>query len=183
MSVLPQPRRAVGIALGTLALSATLVAPALAGDTAERRTTDRVEAASDPEPRLRGTAKLHRPEGHVIHFTFDGRGGGMDTRGTFRFSHYAGDEGAYAVGRLDCMISGGGVTTASGVITRSDLKGAKGKRVGFSVTDDGTRLGYSWAMTGSPAATKDLPPCAASAPFERVESGGFEVVPWDPWQQ
>ncbi|AXK37286.1 hypothetical protein DVA86_12435 [Streptomyces armeniacus] len=132
------------------------------------------------EPRLTGTAKLHRTAGDVIHFSFDAHGGGIDTRGTFRFSHYVEGEGSYAQGRMDCLVSGGPVTVATGVVTKSDLPGLKGKRVGFSVTNDGQRLGYSWAATSDPRSAKDLPQCVSSAPYERVERGGFDVVPFEP---
>ncbi|MGP8303170.1 hypothetical protein ACTPOK_35605 [Streptomyces inhibens] len=140
-------------------------------------------AAEDPS--LTGSAKLYRSAGDNIHFAFNARFGKrespLDAHGTFRFSHvFPNGTGAFAEGRIDCLITGGKVATASGIVTRTDKPGLKGKRVGFSVHDDGRhdRLGYSWVGTNDPAATKDLPKCVASAPFETLESGDFTVVPW-----
>lgn len=174
----------VAVALGGTAFATNDGAGGKGGDNGKAGSVTAAKKggqASSPEHlRLKGKAKLLRPQGDIIHFAFDGRGAMPDTKGTFRFSHYLGDEGAFAEGKLDCMVSGGPVTMASGIVTKSDLKDLKGKRVGFTVTNDGKRLGYSWAGTNDPSATKDLPPCAASAPYERVESGGFDVTPWEP---
>ncbi|MET9458439.1 hypothetical protein ABZY05_25720 [Streptomyces canus] len=139
---------------------------------------------------LTGSAKLSRTLGDDITFTFDAhlaarhRMDPAKATGTFRFSHYLDGEGAWAKGRIDCLVTGGKVAVATGVITGSDLPGAKGKRVGFTVHDVGRhdRLGYSWASVGSPVETKNLPKCASSAPFERVKNGtgDFRVLPWQP---
>ncbi|MGW3207009.1 Repetin [Streptomyces sp. NPDC001135] len=143
------------------------------------------EAAS-----LTGTAKLYRSAGDDITFSFDAhlaRKNTMNPRkatGTFGFSHYLHGRGAWAKAKVDCLVTGGQVAVVSGVITASDLPGAKGKRVGVTVHDLGRndRLGYSWAGVGSPRDTKDLPPCVSSAPFEKVKqgTGDFTVVPWQP---
>ncbi|MCC5475300.1 Repetin [Streptomyces barringtoniae] len=139
---------------------------------------------------LTGTAKLYRSAGDDITFTFDAHLAAKDTRnprratGTFAFSHYLHGRGAWARARVDCLVTGGEVAVVSGVITASDLPGAKGRRVGVTVHDLGRhdRLGYSWAGVGSPTDTKDLPPCVSSAPFEKVKqgTGDFKVVPWQP---
>ncbi|MFF4056483.1 hypothetical protein ACFYZ8_38340 [Streptomyces sp. NPDC001668] len=139
---------------------------------------------------LTGSAKLSRTLGDDITFTFDAhlaakhRMDPAKATGTFRFSHYLDGEGAWAKGRIDCLVTGGKVAVATGVITAGDLPGAKGKRVGFTVHDTGRndRLGYSWAAVGSPVETKDLPKCVSSAPFERVKNGtgDFRVLPWQP---
>ncbi|WP_329445490.1 hypothetical protein [Streptomyces canus] len=139
---------------------------------------------------LTGSAKLSRTLGDDITFTFDAhlaarhRMDPAKATGTFRFSHYLDGEGAWAKGRIDCLVTGGKVAVATGVITGSDLPGAKGKRVGFTVHDVGRhdRLGYSWASVGNPVETKDLPKCVSSAPFERVKNGtgDFRVLPWQP---
>ncbi|MEU9988049.1 Repetin [Streptomyces sp. NPDC048045] len=139
---------------------------------------------------LTGTAKLYRSAGDDITFSFDAHLAPKDNRnpqkatGTFRFSHYLHGNGAWAKAKVDCLVTGGKVAVVSGVITASDLPGAKGKRVGVTVHDLGRhdRLGYSWAGTGSPRDTKDLPPCVSSAPFEKVKqgTGDFKVVPWNP---
>ncbi|MEV6115475.1 Repetin [Streptomyces sp. NPDC052109] len=139
---------------------------------------------------LTGGAKLHRSAGDDITFRFHAHPAAKDTTdprkatGTFEFSHYLYGRGAWAKARVDCMVTGGTVAVVSGVITASDLPGAKGKRVGVTVDDLGRhdRLGYGWAGVGSPTDTKDLPPCVASAPFEKVKkgTGGFTVLPWRP---
>lgn len=138
---------------------------------------------------LTGSAKLSRTLGDDITFTFDAhlaaehRMEPAKATGTFRFSHYLNGEGAWAKGRIDCLVTGGKVAVATGVITGSDLPGAKGKRVGFTVHDMGRhdRLGYSWAVS-NPVETKNLPKCVSSAPFERVKNGtgDFRVLPWQP---
>ncbi|MFF9810094.1 Repetin [Streptomyces coeruleorubidus] len=139
---------------------------------------------------LTGKAKLYRSAGDDITFSFDAHLAAKDTAdpmkatGTFEWSHYLNGEGAWAKARVDCLLTGGKVAVVSGVITDSDLPGAEGKRVGITVHDVGRhdRLGYSWASTGSPVETKDLPKCVGSAPFEKVRkgTGDFTVVPWRP---
>ncbi|NGO70402.1 hypothetical protein G5C65_19010 [Streptomyces sp. SB3404] len=123
-------------------------------------------------------------------FSFDARlaaahnGDPQKATGTFRWSHYLDGAGAWAKARVDCLVTGGKVAVVSGVITDSDLPGAKGRRVGVTVHDRGghDRLGYSWAATGSPVDDKHLAPCVSSAPFEKVRggTGNFRVVPWKP---
>jgi hypothetical protein len=139
---------------------------------------------------LTGTAELYRSAGDDITFTFDAHLAAehhddpLKATGTFEFSHYLNGEGARAEADVDCLLTGGDVAVVSGVITDSDLPGAKGKRVGVTVHDLGRhdRLGYSWAATGSPAEGGELPRCVSSAPFEKVKkgTGDFEVVPWQP---
>ncbi|MFF4408281.1 hypothetical protein ACFY2W_11000 [Streptomyces sp. NPDC001262] len=182
---LPRNRTRIA-ALGAALLIATAAAgTAVASDDAGgRHNRPQREAAS-----LTGTGKLYRSAGDDIHFTFDAHLDAKDqmapdkAHGTFRFSHYLHGKGASAEGRIDCLVTGGKVAVATGVITKSDLDGSVGKRVGFTVDDrgrHGDRLGYSWAATGSPRDTNDLPKCVSSAPFEKVESGDFTVVPWEP---
>ncbi|KMS74897.1 Repetin [Streptomyces viridochromogenes] len=153
-------------------------------------------ATASEEPRQReaaaltGTAKLYRSAGDDITFSFDAHLAAKDTAdptkatGTFEFSHYLDGEGARAKAKVDCLLTGGKVAVVSGVITSSDLPGAEGKRVGVTVHDLGhrDRLGYSWASTGNPVETKELPRCVSSAPFEKVRkgTGDFTVVPWRP---
>ncbi|MGX1564060.1 Repetin [Streptomyces sp. NPDC055506] len=139
---------------------------------------------------LTGKAKLYRSAGDDITFSFDAHLAAKDkadptkATGTFEWSHYLNGEGARAKAKVDCLVTGGKVAVVSGVITSSDLPGAKGKRVGITVHDLGhrDRLGYSWAATGSPVETKDLPKCVGSAPFEKVKkgTGDFSVIPWQP---
>ncbi|MDQ1030872.1 hypothetical protein QF035_008454 [Streptomyces umbrinus] len=156
-------------------------APSVASAAGERQR----EAAA-----LTGRAKLYRSAGDDIAFSFDAHLAAKDNddplkaTGTFEWSHYAGGDGAWAKAEVDCLVTGGKVAVVSGVVTDSDLPGAKGKRVGITVHDTGRqdRLGYSWASTGNPVETKDLPKCVGSAPFEKVKkgTGDFTVVPWNP---
>ncbi|MGW0867302.1 Repetin [Streptomyces sp. NPDC002611] len=139
---------------------------------------------------LTGEAKLYRSAGDDITFSFDAhlaakdKADPMKATGTFEWSHYLNGEGARAKAKVDCLLTGGKVAVVSGVITSSDLPGAKGKRVGITVHDLGhrDRLGYSWASTGTPVETKGLPKCVGSAPFEKVKkgTGDFSVTPWQP---
>lgn len=151
------------------------------------------EARKAPkESSLTGSAKMDRADGQQVRFSFDAHGFAPaepdepdapagTSRGTFRFSHYSADgkQGAYAEGRIDCLLTGGPVATATGVITSSDLPfGAVGKRVGFTVYDgkgDGKkdRVGYSWAVAGFDGL--EVPKCLSAAPYETVESGDFKV--------
>lgn len=149
--------------------------------------------ASHPKPRegaaLTGTAKLHRTAGDDITFSFDAhlaagdKADPMRATGTFEWSHYLKGDGAWAKAKVDCLVTGGKVAVVSGIVTDSDLPGAKGTRVGVTVHDLGhrDRLGYSWATTED-LGPKDLPKCVSSAPFEKVEkgTGDFTVVPWQP---
>lgn len=135
------------------------------------------------EPSLTGSAKLLRGDGDDVRFSFDAHGLPDAARGTFSFRHIAPTERGYALGRIDCLVSGGQVAVATGIVTKTDVKGLKGLRVGFTVHDKGPgkpdRVGYSWAATNDPTVTKDLPPCVSSAPFETVERGDFKVVSLD----
>jgi len=138
---------------------------------------------------LTGTAKLYRSLGDDITFSFDAHLAAKDNddptkaTGTFRYSHYLNGEGGWAKAKVDCLVTGGKVAVVSGVITDTDIEGAKGNRVGITVHDVGgkDRLGYSWAATEGPA-TKDLPKCVGSAPFEKVKAGtgDYRVLPWHP---
>ncbi|MET8686697.1 Repetin [Streptomyces sp. NPDC004732] len=152
-----------------------------AGDRAEKR-----EAAA-----LTGSAKMYRKTTEDVTFTFDAHLAAEDTAdpsratGTFRFVHLdkPGGTGGWAAGRIDCLMTGGKVATATGVITDTNLKKIKGKRVGFTVDDRGRndRVGYSWAAYGGTQGQPDtLAACASSAPYEKVRkgTGDFDVVPW-----
>ncbi|TGB14296.1 Repetin [Streptomyces sp. MZ04] len=151
-----------------------------AGERAEPR-----EAAA-----LTGSAKMYRKTTEDVTFTFDAHlaaknnGDPSKATGTFRFVHLdkPGGEGGWAKGRIDCLMTGGKVATATGIITDTNLKEIKGGRVGFTVHDQGKkdRVGYSWAAVGRPDGTKKLPKCTSSAPHEKVRqgTGDFEVVPW-----
>ncbi|MGP4009461.1 Repetin [Streptomyces sp. 4N124] len=174
-------RRTKTAVLGAaLLLTAGAAGSATAGDDADKRR----EAAA-----LTGTAKLYRVAGDDITFSFDAHLAAKDTddpmkaTGTFEWSHYIDGKGAWAKAKVDCLVTGGKVAVVSGVVTDTDLDGAKGTRVGITVHDTGgtDRVGYSWATTED-LGPKDLPKCVSSAPFERVKkgTGDFRVVPWQP---
>ncbi|MFJ8466161.1 Repetin [Streptomyces swartbergensis] len=164
--------------------SALLLTVAAAAGSAGASDESRREAAA-----LTGKAKLYRTAGDDITFSFDAhlaardKADPMKATGTFEWSHYLNGEGAWAKAKVDCLVTGGKVAVVSGVVTDTDLPGAKGTRVGITVHDLGRhdRLGYSWATTED-LGPKDLPKCVGSAPFEKVRkgTGGFTVVPWRP---
>jgi hypothetical protein len=175
--------------IGGLAASASASGPGSASASAS--VSDEARKAPK-ESSLTGSAKMYRADGQQVRFSFDAHGFAPaepdepdvpagTSRGTFWFSHYSADgkKGAYAEGRIDCLLTGGPVATATGIITRSDLPGdAVGKRVGFTVYDgrgDGKkdRVGYSWAV--SAIDRMEVPKCLSAAPYETVESGGFKV--------
>lgn len=178
---------ATALTLGTTgaatAAESTAGSPAGTGaHPAARRTVE--------EPLLKGSAKLKRQPGDNVHFTFDAHGFGDKARGTFYASHHVGKQwGGYFKGRIDCLVTGGPVAVATGIVEESHFQGApgmpeigdlKGKRFGFTVLDDGKkdRLGYSWAMDGLPK--NSVGKCLGSAPFETLEKGDFTVHHWMP---
>lgn len=135
---------------------------------------------------LTGTAKLYRPAGDDITFSFDAHLAAKDNKnpqaatGTFRLSHYKGDWGGYAVIAVDCLATGGKVAVVTGRVTETDVKEFENRRVGVSVHDLGKhdRLGYSW-LTQDPE-SGDVPPCHSAPPFEKTKAGtgDFKVLPW-----
>ncbi|GGU51215.1 Repetin [Streptomyces lavendofoliae] len=176
-------RRTKIAALG-LALLCTVGVAGSAGALGDRAGGGPREAAA-----LTGTAKLYRPAGDDITFTFDAHLAAEDTMdpeaatGTFAFRHVFPDgRSARATARVDCLITGGKVAVVTGVVTDSDTP-FTGKRVGVSVHDLGRhdRLGYSW-VGSEPEETKKLPKCMSAAPFEKVRggTGDFRVLPWQP---
>jgi hypothetical protein len=174
----------------TVAAAAGAAGAAGPGEKRESTTASAPDESRREAAALTGKAKLYRSAGDDITFSFDAHLAAKDTAdpmkatGTFEWSHYLNGEGARAKAKVDCLVTGGKVAVVSGVITESDLPGAEGKRVGITVHDAGRhdRLGYSWASTGSPVETKELPKCVGSAPFEKVRkgTGDFTVVPWRP---
>ncbi|AJF64140.1 hypothetical protein [Streptomyces vietnamensis] len=134
---------------------------------------------------LTGTAKLYRPAGDDITFSFDAHLAAKDNKdpeaatGTFRFSHYKGGKGGYAVAKVDCLTTGGKVAVVTGKVIETDVDAFRNKRVGVSVHDDGKhdRLGYSWVGRDT---NLEVPPCLSAAPFEQVQkgTGDFKVLPW-----
>ena len=134
------------------------------------------------EPSLVGSAKLLRAGGHDVRFAFDAHGLGPDARGTFRVTHSSPTADVRFSGTIDCLIVGGPVAVATGVITESSLHEFIGLRRGFTVYDHGRhdRLGYSWLL--DPGNTESVPLCVSTAPFETLEKGDFRAVEWLPPQ-
>ncbi|MGW9039647.1 Repetin, partial [Streptomyces sp. NPDC055721] len=94
---------AVLLTLGAGGIAAADDAPAPAAASATVK-----EAAA-----LTGTAKLYRPAGDDITFSFDAHLAAKDNQdpqaatGTFRSSHYKDGKGGYAVAKVDCLTTGG----------------------------------------------------------------------------
>ncbi|MCP2343224.1 hypothetical protein [Actinomadura rupiterrae] len=119
------------------------------------------------------------------------RGLPTDARGTVTVRHYsaAGKHTYWAVGEVDCLVTGPHTASVTALMRKVDpaLPGAKqliGKRVGFSVYDGGKRgdrVGLSWdAMNfwnGKPGGMGENPvgTCMAPAPFAPVTKGGYTV--------
>ncbi|WP_438294867.1 hypothetical protein [Streptomyces sp. HUAS TT7] len=177
------PTRTRVLALGVALLIAAVVTggATAAGNGADGHTPR--EAAA-----LTGTAKLYRPAGDDITFSFDAHLAAKDNMdpeaayGTFTFKHvFPNGTSGWAKAKVDCLVTGGKVAVVTGVVTDSDTP-FKGKRVGVTVNDLGKhdRLGYSWI--GKDAETQQLPKCMSSAPFEKVKegTGDFKVLPWQP---
>ncbi|MFE4592669.1 Repetin [Streptomyces laurentii] len=168
--------------------AALLLTASAAGSATATGTGPGEEPGAREAAALTGTAKLYRPAGDDITFSFDAHLAAPDTMnpqaatGTFRFSHYVQGKGGYAVATVDCLVTGGPVAVVTGRVVETDVKAFKGARVGVSVLDDGTndRLGYSW-MTQDPK-KGNVPPCQSAPPFEQVpaSTGDFRVLPWIP---
>ncbi|KQX48025.1 MULTISPECIES: hypothetical protein [unclassified Streptomyces] len=176
----------------TVAVAAAVLLPLGAGGIAAAAADGAPAPAAAPAAvseaaALTGTAKLYRPAGDDITFSFDAHLAAKDTKdpqaatGTFRFSHYKDGKGGYAVAKVDCLTTGGKVAVVTGVVTETDVDAFRNKRVGISVHDDGKRdrLGYSWIGRDT---NLEVPPCLSSAPFEKVRAGtgDFHVLPWKP---
>ncbi|MEU6389733.1 Repetin [Streptomyces sp. NPDC046939] len=174
----------------TAVLGATLLLTAAAAGSAAASGAGAGDHHRREAAALTGTAKLYRSAGDDITFSFDAHlaakhnDNPLRATGTFEWSHYAEGRGAWAKAKVNCLVTGGKVAVVSGVITDSDLPGAKGKQVGVTVHDIGRhdRLGYSWAATGTPVETGSMPKCVSSAPYEKVKqgTGDYKVVPWQP---
>ncbi|WP_030660129.1 hypothetical protein [Streptomyces rimosus] len=185
---------ALAVCAGT-ALTLGAAAPAgAAPETAPRAGTGvRTASHTTDEPSLTGAGKLQRRPGDDVHFAFNAHGFADKASGTFYVSHHMDKKwGGYFKGRIDCLLTGGPVAVATGVVTEVKFTGApgypelgdiKGKRFGFTVLDDGRkdRLGYSWAIDGLPQ--NSVGKCESSAPFETLAKGDFRVRHWLPPRQ
>ncbi|MFC9797554.1 Repetin, partial [Streptomyces sp. NPDC127584] len=155
-----------------LAVSAAVLLTLGAGGVAVASADDGHRPAAAPvaaaeAAALTGSAKLYRPAGDDITFSFDAhlarkdRNDPLAATGTFTYSHYKDGWGGSARVKVDCLATGGKVATVTGIVTETDVPGLLHRRVGVSVHDDGRRdrLGYSW-LASDP--TKDeVPPCNA----------------------
>ncbi len=164
------------------ALAATTLITATAGASA---------AAHEPAPRttsVKGTALLANPVNDEIRFTVDAHavpddaGGPYPDRswGTARISHTFGQESPprtiwYEI-EVDCLATGGGTATVTGVIVRTAPDPAAesqlGGRLGFSIDDNGPgrrdRVGAAGSMDNPGR-------CLAPAAFFAVTEGGYTV--------
>ena len=148
-------------------------------------------AAHDPAPRttsVRGTALLANPVDDEIRFSVDAHavpddaGGPYPDRswGTARLSHRFGQEDPprtiWFEVAVDCLATGGGTATVTGVIVRTapdpDAQAQLGARLGFSIDDNGPgrrdRVGLA-GPSDNPAR------CLAPAAFFAVTQGGYTV--------
>ncbi|WP_416069309.1 Repetin [Streptomyces alfalfae] len=191
-----RPGRALAVAAALLltAGAAGVAVAAGGGGADDARPAASASAGEREAAALTGTAKMFRKTTEDVTFTFDAHLAAADDKrpdkatGTFEFVHLdkPGGEGGWAKGRIDCLVTGGKVATATGIITETSpdarMRSLKGGRVGFSVHDQGKhdRVGYSWAATGGPDGTKKLSKCNSAAPFEKVKkgTGDFHVLPW-----
>ncbi|MEV5510726.1 hypothetical protein [Streptomyces orinoci] len=182
-------RRSLTLSIAALtACAATALTLGVTGPAAAHESGTTARTAD--EPSLTGSGKLKRRPGDDVHFTFDAHGFAEKAHGTFYVSHHMGkDWGGYFKGRIDCLLTGGPVAVATGVVTEESFKGVpsigdiRGKRFGFTVLDGGPkgtkdRLGYSWALDGLPK--NSVAKCLGSAPFETLERGDFTVHHWMP---
>ncbi|QES40452.1 Repetin [Streptomyces venezuelae] len=186
----PHPR-AVAVAAALLLTAGATGAAVASADGGTHAVTAAKKAQQREAAALTGSAKMYRKTTEDVTFTFDAHLAARHIKdpskatGTFHFVHLdrPGGEGGWAKGRIDCLMTGGKVATATGIITESSFKEMKGKRVGFTVDDRGRndRVGYSWAAYGATQGQPDtLAKCASSAPYEKVRkgTGDFDVVPW-----
>ncbi|MFI1158863.1 hypothetical protein [Streptomyces sioyaensis] len=168
------------------ALTLGTTGPAAAAGTGPQATTRH----TTDEPSLTGSAKLQRDPGDNVHFRVDAHGFADKAHGTFYVSHHFGKVwGGHFKGRIDCLVTGGPVAVATGIVTESHFKDApglphigdlRGKRFGFTVLDNGKkdRMGYSWAVDGLPK--NSVGKCLSSAPFETLQKGDYTVHHWMP---
>ncbi|MFI9259563.1 hypothetical protein ACIGT4_17920 [Streptomyces sioyaensis] len=188
---MPGMRRPFVTAATALAVcTATALTLGTTGPAAAAGTGPQAARHTADEPSLTGSAKLQRKPGDNVHFRIDAHGFADKAHGTFYVSHHFGKVwGGHFKGRIDCLVTGGPVAVATGIVTESHFKDApglphigdlKGKRFGFTVLDNGKkdRLGYSWAVDGLPK--NSVGKCLSSAPFETLAKGDYTVHHWMP---
>ncbi|GAA2603463.1 hypothetical protein SMC26_03560 [Actinomadura fulvescens] len=121
---------------------------------------------------------------HPVRFSVDARtppdGDPSKAKGRFRVTHRTATGGPFAdfTAEIDCLVVGGKVAVVTGVIKSGgipampDLK-VIGKRVGFTVSDEGRRdrIGWSWSVAGF----ESVPKCMSTAPFFQTTTGDYRV--------
>lgn len=130
------------------------------------------------------TLSLPGYDGDPVRFTVDAHGprnNPMAARGTFHVTHHRPDGSLLAEfsGTVDCLMSGGGTSVVTGVITEGSLHGIPdapdvvGVHIGLTVVDGHRRdhIGWSWLVAGF----EDVPPCTGTAPIFSVTEGGYRL--------
>lgn len=167
-----------------LALSASLPAHGAAASEVATPTTPRSGHDVVVKGAGGGTLSLPHFVGDRVSFDLEASAPAdrpVDVTGRFRVRHVSPDGAvlAHFRGRVDCLMTGGGVAVVTGVITRGAAPGLPGSqelvghRVGITVADRGRhdRIGWSWLVMGF----HDVPGCTGPAPFFPVTTGHFAV--------
>lgn len=125
---MPLTRRPLVVAATALAAcTATALTLGTTGPAAAAEAAPRAARHSVDEPSLTGSAKLARQPGDNVHFRINAHGFADKARGTFYVSHHFGKVwGGHFKGRIDCLVTGGPVAVATGIVTESHFKGAPG---------------------------------------------------------
>ncbi|KAB2341301.1 hypothetical protein [Actinomadura rudentiformis] len=122
---------------------------------------------------------------HPVRFTVDARtpsdGNPLKAKGRFRVTHKTATGGPFADfrGEIDCLVAGGKTAVVTGVIKEGGISAMPGvdvigKRVGFTISDEGRRhdrIGWSWAVAGF----ESVPQCMSTAPFFQTTTGDYRV--------
>ncbi|MEV0492905.1 Repetin [Streptomyces atratus] len=133
--------RLAAIATALLITAGAAGSAAALGDWAPGSARGQREAAA-----LTGTAKLYRPAGDDITFTFDAHLAAKDTMdpgkaySTFRFHHvFPNGTSGWAEGSVDCLVTGGKVAVVTGVVTATDIGIMTDRQLGAWVKERGRR--------------------------------------------
>ncbi|GAA2820996.1 hypothetical protein GCM10010452_56510 [Crossiella cryophila] len=126
---------------------------------------------------VRGTSKDPQFQDDPLMFSVAAKvapGAAPDTAsGRFHVTHHRPDGGLVAdfSGRITCLLVGGRVGMATGVVERSADPAHVGLRVSFSVYDGARadRIGWLWGLPTSPPVLD----CQGFTPFFAPSSGGF----------
>ncbi|MFI0451106.1 hypothetical protein [Actinomadura sp. 6N118] len=121
---------------------------------------------------------------HPVRFSVNARtppdGNPLKVKGRFRVTHKTATGGPFADfrGEIDCLVVGGKTAVLTGVIKDGGIPAMPdvnviGKRVGFTISDEGRRdrIGWSWAVAGF----ESVPQCMSTAPFFQTTTGDYRV--------